>query len=75
MAYALPGMGLLIGVSYSLVNSFDGLNAVGVAKCVQLISQHHAHFIMKVMSLTNSLVILILPFIVSGLARDNTESQ
>ncbi|KAE9555967.1 hypothetical protein FO519_000823 [Halicephalobus sp. NKZ332] len=75
MAYAPPGMGLLVGVSYSLVNSFDGLNAVGVAKCVQLISQHHAHFIMTIMSLTNSLVILILPFIVSSLAPDNTESQ
>ncbi|KAE9546384.1 hypothetical protein FO519_010404, partial [Halicephalobus sp. NKZ332] len=73
---SLPAeMGWLVQISYSMVNSFSGLNAVGVAKSVQLISQHHAHFIMTIMSLVNSVVILVLPFVVSVIAPDNTESQ
>uniref|UniRef100_A0AC34QKB2 Major facilitator superfamily (MFS) profile domain-containing protein n=1 Tax=Panagrolaimus sp. JU765 TaxID=591449 RepID=A0AC34QKB2_9BILA len=76
MMASLPSeLGWLIQISYSMVNSFSGLNAVGVAKCVQLLAQHHAHFIMIIMSLVNSIVILVLPIIVSFVAPDNTPSQ
>ena len=37
MASLPPELGWLIQISYSLVNSFSGLNAVGVAKSVQLV--------------------------------------
>lgn len=38
MAYPPAGMMWIVEVSYSLINSFDGLNAVAVAKCVQLVT-------------------------------------
>uniref|UniRef100_A0AC35GNB5 Major facilitator superfamily (MFS) profile domain-containing protein n=1 Tax=Panagrolaimus sp. PS1159 TaxID=55785 RepID=A0AC35GNB5_9BILA len=65
----------LIQASYIFAGAFCGLNAVGIAKSIQLIAQQHCHFILALNTFIQSTIMLILPPIVSFIAPDNTNEQ
>ncbi|KAE9548699.1 hypothetical protein FO519_008097 [Halicephalobus sp. NKZ332] len=64
-----------VQTAYTLATAFCGLNAVGVAKSVQMIGQQHCHFILAMNTFIISTVQLILPPIVSFIAPDNSPEQ
>uniref|UniRef100_A0A7E4W9P6 MFS domain-containing protein n=1 Tax=Panagrellus redivivus TaxID=6233 RepID=A0A7E4W9P6_PANRE len=62
-------------IAFIAAGAFCGLNALGVSKSVQMISQQHCHFILAMNTFIVSAVMLIFPPIVSYLTPDNTPEQ
>ncbi|VDK29052.1 unnamed protein product [Gongylonema pulchrum] len=75
LAYVPSNMVLLAEIAYVAAVAFSGLMWVGPVKSATLVSQQHAHFILAILSLINSLGILVLPVFVEAMAPDNTPHQ
>ncbi|KAI6190591.1 Sodium-dependent phosphate transport protein 1 [Aphelenchoides bicaudatus] len=75
LAFLPSGMPLVAQALFTGAIVFSGLNCVGVIKSVQLISGKYAYILMATFGFTNSIIVLILPFVVTFVAPDNTREE
>ncbi|TKR59443.1 hypothetical protein L596_029110 [Steinernema carpocapsae] len=62
-------------VCYTVAITSSGMTSVATIKSAQLVACQHIHFVMAVCSVVNSVVILVLPVFVNGVAPQNSHSQ
>ncbi|CAD5212324.1 unnamed protein product [Bursaphelenchus xylophilus] len=66
---------LLAQIIFTVAVTFSGLNAMGNIKSLQLISGPFVYVLMATVTLSSSICILILPFIVEFMAPNNTPQE
>ncbi|CAJ0961287.1 unnamed protein product, partial [Mesorhabditis belari] len=62
-------------VLYTIAIAASGLNIVGVIRCAQLVARQHVHFVMAVVTLTNSFLVLLIPVFVAIIAPNNSVEE
>ncbi|KAK0399867.1 hypothetical protein QR680_003250 [Steinernema hermaphroditum] len=75
LAFVDPGYQLLCLALLAGSTGFLGLTTGGFFKSAPLIARHYANFVMGNVSFAITMTMLLIPFLISGLAPDNTPHQ
>ncbi|KAI1713863.1 major facilitator superfamily domain-containing protein [Ditylenchus destructor] len=75
LTFLPPTFPTLIQICFTGVTVFSGLNCVGVAKSTQLMSGQFSHVLMAMSALTSSVVVLLIPPVVSLMVPNNTNEE